>query len=188
MMVRHRSPVPAGRISSPSPRRAAVLAAGGAAGLLAALLLGLARLEAQTPPPAAPAAAAAPAAEAAPAAKAAAPRSVWDGVYTKEQAARGQKAYNSLCARCHGDSMLGGEEATPLVGQEFMKNWAAKSVGALLDYTRKEMPSDGPGKLSRQQCADTTAYIFSVNGFPAGAAELPADPEAAGQILIQPKK
>lgn len=168
------------------------LLAASATGLVAALVLGLAPLEAQ--PPAAPTAAPAstlppaPSAEAAPATKVVEPRSVWDGIYTKEQAARGQKAYNSLCARCHGDNLLGGEEATPLVGAEFMKNWAAKSVGALLEYTRKEMPSDGPGKLSRQQCADTTAYVFSVNGFPVGSTELPTDPEAARPILIQPKK
>lgn len=159
---------------------------------MATLVLGIAPLVAQpsTAPTAAPASTPppAPAAEATSPTKAAAPRSVWDGVYTKEQAARGLKAYNSLCARCHGDNLLGGEEATPLVGAEFMKNWAAKSVGALLEYTRKEMPSDGPGKLSRQQCADTTAYVFSVNGFPAGSTELPTDPEAARPILIQPKK
>ena len=32
----------------------------------------------------------------------AAPRSVLDGVYSPDQAARGQKIYNSQCARCHG--------------------------------------------------------------------------------------
>ena len=163
-----------------------LMAIGGAACFLPALFIGLVPLGAQTPAPAAPAAV--PAEASPPAAKAAAPRSVLDGVFSKEQLARGQKAYNSLCARCHGDNLLGGEEATPLVGQDFLKNWTAKSVGALLEYTRKEMPSDGPGKLSRQQCADATAYVLSANGCPAGDAELPADPEAASQILIQPKK
>ena len=31
-------------------------------------------------------------------------RSVWNGVYSKEQAGRGQKAYNSQCARCLGEA------------------------------------------------------------------------------------
>jgi mono/diheme cytochrome c family protein len=163
-----------------------LLAVSGAAGLLSALFIGFVSLNAQTPASSVPAPASAPAP--APAAKPAVPRSVWDGVFSKEQLTRGQKAYNSLCARCHGDNLLGGEEATPLVGAEFLKNWTAKSVGALLEYTRKEMPSDGPGKLTRQQCADATAYVLSANGFPAGDAELPADPEAASQIFIQPKK
>jgi mono/diheme cytochrome c family protein len=189
MMARARAAVPAGRFPASPPSRVAsktLMALGGAACCLTAFFVGLVPLEAQTPAPAAPASA--PPAAPAPAAKPAAPRSVLDGVYTKEQAARGQKAYNSLCARCHGDSLLGGEEATPLVGQEFMTNWTAKSVGALLEYTRKEMPSDGPGKLTRQQSADATAYVFSVNGFPAGGTELSAEPEASNPILIQPKK
>src|ERR1039458_10596307 len=40
---------------------------------------------------------------------AALPRSVWDGVYTKEQAQRGQTVYGRDCARCHSDNLGGGE-------------------------------------------------------------------------------
>ncbi len=150
-----------------------------------ALFLGLAPLGAQTP---APAPAAAPAAASPPSAKPAATRSVWDGVYSKEQVGRGQKAYNSLCARCHGDNLLGGEEATPLVGKEFLDNWKGKSVGSLIEETRKKMPSDGPGKLTRQQCTDVTVFLLNANGFPAGGADLATDLEVTNQILIKEKK
>ncbi len=38
-------------------------------------------------------------------------RSVWEGVYTKEQAQRGLAAYRENCAKCHGDNLGGGEAA-----------------------------------------------------------------------------
>ena len=34
-------------------------------------------------------------------------RSVWDGVYTQEQAERGHSLYNRHCASCHGDELAG---------------------------------------------------------------------------------
>ena len=54
---------------------------------------------------------------------AAASRSVWDGVYSKEQAGRGQDAYGSICARCHGENLLGDDDAPPLVDKEFLEKW-----------------------------------------------------------------
>ena len=115
-------------------------------------------------------------------------RTVWDGVYSKEQADRGKKAYGSLCARCHGDNLLGNDDATPLVGKEFLKKWEGKSVASLVELTRKEMPSDGPGKLSRKQCTDITAYVLSVNDFPTGQSELLPDSDVLKTILIRAEK
>ncbi len=54
---------------------------------------------------------------------AAASRSVWDGAYTKEQSARGKTAYLEVCAKCHGETLSGGEGAPALVGKDFVKNW-----------------------------------------------------------------
>ena len=118
----------------------------------------------------------------------AASRSVWDGVYSKEQASRGQKAFNSQCARCHGEALLGGESSPPLVDRDFLDKWNGKSVGSLVEQTRKTMPSDGPGKLSRRLCTDIAAYILSANGFPAGKTDLESDPVVQDEILIQPKQ
>ena len=118
---------------------------------------------------------------------AAASRSVWSGVYSQDQASRGQKAYNSHCARCHGEALLGGENSPPLVDRDFLDKWYGKSVGSLVDFTRKTMPSDGPGKLSRRQCTDMIAYLLSANGFPAGESDLDSDAAVLNEILIQPK-
>ncbi len=114
-------------------------------------------------------------------------RSVWKGVYSREQASRGQQAYNTQCARCHGEALLGGENSPPLVDRDFLDRWNGKSVGDLVDFTRKTMPSDGPGKLSRRQCTELIAYLLSANGFPAGETDLESDATVLNDILIEPK-
>jgi mono/diheme cytochrome c family protein len=117
-----------------------------------------------------------------------APRSAWDGVFSQEQVARGKKNYETLCARCHGDTLGGGEDSPALVDKEFLKNWTGKTLGKMVEYTREEMPSDGPGKVTRKQSTDLTAFLLSMNGFPAGQTELPPDLEVLNQIAITPKK
>jgi quinoprotein glucose dehydrogenase len=121
-------------------------------------------------------------------AAAAATRTVWDGVYSKPQAGRGQTAYNSRCARCHGDALLGGENSPALVDRDFLEKWNGKSVGTLVELIRTTMPSDGPGRLSRRQSTDIAAYLLSANNFPAGDGELAAEPDAQNDILFQAKK
>lgn len=115
-------------------------------------------------------------------------RSVWNGVYSKEQASRGQKAYNSQCERCHGEALLGGENSPRLVDQDFLEKGNGKSVGSLVDLTRKTMPTDGPGKLSRRQCVDIVAYLLGANGFPAGESDLESDAAVLNGILLEPKQ
>ena len=112
----------------------------------------------------------------------------WSGVFSPEQVVRGRRSYNSMCARCHGEALGGGEDSPTLVDKEFLKNWYGKTVGELVEYTRKEMPSDGPGKVTRKQSTDITTYVLASNGFPPGASELAPDPEKMNLIQITPKK
>jgi mono/diheme cytochrome c family protein len=120
-----------------------------------------------------------PAAEQAPA-----PLSARDGVFNMAQVARGRTAYDAQCARCHGETLGGGETSPALVDERFFSIWAGKSVGALVEYTRITMPSDGPGKISRRRCIDIAAYVLSVNGFPTGEHELPTELDALNQVMI----
>jgi len=115
-------------------------------------------------------------------------RSVWDGVYTQEQAERGHSLYNQYCAECHGDTLGGGEIAPPLAGGDFLANWNDLTVGDLFERIRRSMPKDDPGRLSRQQKADVLAYIFSFNKFPSGKTELAHDTEVLKQIRIEATK
>lgn len=114
-------------------------------------------------------------------------RSVWDGVYTADQAKRGAELYQSNCASCHGTALGGGESAPPLTGGEFFSNWNGLTVGDLFERIRISMPADRPGKLSREQDADILAFMLSVSEFPPGKSELEHQAEALKQIRIEPK-
>jgi mono/diheme cytochrome c family protein len=115
-------------------------------------------------------------------------RSVWDGVYTAEQAKRGEARYNQLCASCHSETLGGGESAPPLAAGEFLDTWNGLTVGELFERTRKTMPQDKPSSLTREQTADILAYILSGNRFPAGKTELPRATEVLMEIRIEATK
>jgi mono/diheme cytochrome c family protein len=114
--------------------------------------------------------------------------SVWDGVYTKAQAERGQTAYNANCASCHGDQLTGGEIAPPLVGGEFLSNWNGLTVGQLFERTRTGMPPGTPGKVTRDTKVDIIAYILAYNKFPASEKELPTQTAMMNTIRIDAEK
>ena len=114
--------------------------------------------------------------------------SVWDGVYTSEQAGRGAALYAQQCASCHGTALTGGESAPPLTGGEFFSNWNGLTVGDLFDRIRISMPADRPGKLTREQDADILAFILSVSQFPPGKAELEHQTEVLKQIRLDSSK
>jgi mono/diheme cytochrome c family protein len=113
---------------------------------------------------------------------------VWDGVYTAEQAKRGAALYADRCATCHGLALTGGESAPPLTGGEFMSNWSGLTVGELFDRIRVSMPADRPGTLTREQTVNILAHILNVGEFPAGKAELSTQTEALKQIRIEAVK
>lgn len=113
------------------------------------------------------------------------PRSVWDGVYTAEQAKRGEKLYVDNCAGCHGPDLAGAGIITPLAGAGFVKDWDGKSVGELFERQRTTMPTDDPTKLTREQHVEVLSYVLKMNGFPAGAAELPREAERLNAIRME---
>jgi len=103
-------------------------------------------------------------------------RSVRDGVYTVEQAARGAKVFDARCVSCHTRDEFTGRYLNPWIGQ---------STDKLFETISTSMPEDEPGSLTRQQNADLLAFIFSRNGFPAGARELESTPEALKAVVIE---
>lgn len=113
-------------------------------------------------------------------------RSVWDGVYSTEQAARGGSQFQEHCSSCHGDE-LQGAEAKALKGDRFWTDWKESTVDYLLERISKSMPysEDGSlaGTLSEQTYADLVAHILNVNGFPAGEKELTKDSSLGIQVI-----
>ncbi|MEO8052350.1 MAG: cytochrome c [Acidobacteriota bacterium] len=115
-------------------------------------------------------------------------RSVWDGVYTEDQARNGQQLYNQHCMACHGGSLTGGEQAPPLAGGEFLANWNGLTVGDLFDRIRTTMPLNNPQSLNRETNAGILSYILSVNRFPAGQVELPSRGEVLKLIRLEAER
>jgi mono/diheme cytochrome c family protein len=101
-------------------------------------------------------------------ASAQAPPTIWDGVYTDEQAKRGAALYQTQCAACHGDTLLGAEMAPALAGDTFNSTWDGVPLTDLLDRIRTTMPQTAPGSLSRVQVAEVLAFILQFGKFPAG--------------------
>jgi quinoprotein glucose dehydrogenase len=113
-------------------------------------------------------------------------RSVWSGVYTDEQAARGKATYDQSCTACHGSS-LEGAEGPALVGNDFLRNWLEDDLNALFRKVHDRMPADAPGSLSENVSLDVVAYVLQANEFPSGSQELIPDSALLSTIHIQGK-
>jgi mono/diheme cytochrome c family protein len=114
-------------------------------------------------------------------------RSVWDSVYTPDQAKRGQEKYIQVCSSCHQGDLSGSDQSPALAGGEFLDRWDGQSVGDLADRIRLTMPQDDIGSLNIQMSADITAYLLQANSFPAGQEELKADRTAMKAVMIKRK-
>jgi len=126
-------------------------------------------------------------------------RWVSDGVYTTQQAQRGEPLYRSYCAYCHGPELQGRTDFPPpppdprvgfkpgspsLKDATFIAKWTDLSLGNLFERNRISMPQDKPGTLSRQQNADILAYILQENGYPPGNGDLASTKEALDTIRV----
>jgi mono/diheme cytochrome c family protein len=98
--------------------------------------------------------------------------SIWDGVYTDAQAARGAAGFSAHCANCHGTDLGGTGEAPALSGAKFLSDFDGLSLSDVFDRIRTTMPQDNPGSLTRDEAADILAYLLKANALPAGAKEL----------------
>ena len=116
-------------------------------------------------------------------------RSVWDGVYTDQQAKRGEPKYRENCADCHGDDLEGDAEAPALSGAAFLTTWEGLPLGSLYQRIRRDMPLNKyVGSLSPSVNADILAYILKVNRFPQGSAELSHAADILNQIRFESVK
>ena len=108
-------------------------------------------------------------------------RTVADGVYTAQQATRGQATYNMLCATCHANN-LAGRSGPPLVGDDFLNTWSAQPLLDLANKIIRTMPRDDSAKLTPEQTADVVAYMLQVGKFPSGNSELVMNETALKQV------
>jgi mono/diheme cytochrome c family protein len=108
--------------------------------------------------------------------------SIWNGVFTAEQAQRGQTAYTGPCDRCHGYKLDGAADdpdmlpAPPAAGPKFLRAWEGRSLATLFEYLQRTMPANNPGFLSAQEVVDVIAYMLLVSDVPPGDVELGPEP------------
>ena len=120
--------------------------------------------------------------------------SVSDGVFSREQSRRGEARYLETCEKCHEKDLAGGgdldEFVPPIVGEEFLSEWAQWSVGDLYEFMTLEMPPKRKerAEVTADMYADILAYILEQNGFPSGPAELPPDMDPLVTIEMSPSK
>jgi cytochrome c len=117
-------------------------------------------------------------------------QSVWDGVYTDDQARRGESQYGRNCEACHGADLSGDpvKEVPSLVFDAFLTQWGDRTVKDLFDAVKRSMPRDNPGGLNARAYVDVIAYILQSNKIPSGMRELSLNPDALGQIVIEKSK
>lgn len=117
--------------------------------------------------------------------------SVWSGIYTEEQAARGESLYMGACAMCHGRRLNGAPEdpdmrsTPPLARERMIRSWEGQSVASLFEYTRSTMPEANPGYMSDQEYLDIIAFMFQVSEMPPGEEELAPVSERLSRIFIE---
>jgi mono/diheme cytochrome c family protein len=117
-------------------------------------------------------------------------KTIWEGVYTKEQARRGALAYKQACSYCHGldlgGSEVAGELAPELEGAYFLLRWGGP-LSQLFVKIDDDMPKDDPGTVTSEAARDIVSYLLEANEAPAGEAELQVDREKLKEILVTKK-
>lgn len=107
------------------------------------------------------------------------PTTIWDGVYSGEQAQRGEQAAWAHCFSCHLPLDWG--------NPAFMQSASTWRLGDLFNTISRTMPYDTPGSLSAEQYADIVAYMLQLQEAPAGANELSSSLRELDMIVVPPR-
>jgi S-disulfanyl-L-cysteine oxidoreductase SoxD len=105
-------------------------------------------------------------------------RSTRQGVYTADQATKGQAVFAARCQSCHSP--------TTHTGPNFFANWAeGRPLSGLVSFVKMEMPYDAPGSLSADEYTQVVAFLLKQNGLPAGNEALPSAESALQAIKFE---
>ena len=104
-------------------------------------------------------------------------------VFTAAQAAAGRTAYQSSCAKCHTDTLMGrdgtgevpeflrdyGGKIPPLAGanaafEPFLTKWGTRTTNDLSRRVKEAVGGFPPKDLGAETYLDLTAYILQANG------------------------
>lgn len=114
-------------------------------------------------------------------------KTIWDGIYTQAQAARGRALYKENCGHCHRDDLTGGGSeagAPPLRGPIFFYRWLHLPLSEMFLTIGTTMPQNKPDSLTPQIVIDVVSFLMMENEMPAGKTELLPDLETLKQIQV----
>jgi hypothetical protein len=114
---------------------------------------------------------------AAPAAPGGSTRSAMEGVFTIAQASRGEQHFKQACESCH--------KVAEQTGTMFSAKWGSGTLADVFTTISKTMPQGRPGSLTAEDYSSIVAFYLRESGYPAGAAELPADPVALTNLRVK---
>ena len=112
----------------------------------------------------------------------------WDGVFTEQQAQRGQQVYQRACSACHLESLQGDDVSPALVGKGFLGRFIGLSAHEMVQNLRASMPQNAPDSLGDRAYIDLVSYLLKANGSKTGALELPLDVAELEKIAIVDKQ
>lgn len=97
-----------------------------------------------------------------------------DGVYTKEQAAKGKSVFDQSCKACHDKEFYRAK----------LPAWKGQSLAALIDTISVTMPEDNAGGLYMDDYVNVMAYVLYSLKYPAGEAPMSMDDGSMDSIII----
>jgi mono/diheme cytochrome c family protein len=106
------------------------------------------------------------------------PRSVNDGVYTKEQAEVGEQLYASHCLLCHDKKYF----------RPVLQRSEGQSLSIMFIVMSTAMPESNPGFLSEKEYVDILAYILSLSRYAPGDTELDHENGALDDVVVEARK
>jgi PQQ-dependent dehydrogenase (methanol/ethanol family) len=94
--------------------------------------------------------------------------SVAAGIFSPEQAARGEQVFSANCSGCHASGNY--------AGQAFQAKWGGFTLGDIYSDISVSMPPANPGGLPPEDYSSIIAFLLRETGYSnAASAQLPAD-------------
>ena len=115
----------------------------------------------------------------------AAARTTTAGIYSSEQADRGQALFDAKCQSCHGAEFEGGTLAPALKGSEFLAPFQGKPLRRIYSRIISTMPPDDIGSRTESETLTLVALVLRANGYAAGSDAL-ARADDLNAIIVAP--
>lgn len=113
---------------------------------------------------------------------------IWDHVFTQQQAELGKALYVTNCLGCHGKTGRGSPGGPPITGVALNKKWSDTTLLDIYTFARTYMPPGKAGTIGNEQAyVNIITYLLELHGAEPGDTTLEYDEEALGNIYIVKK-